>query len=174
MTIWTCLWRSLSKLVREDTDYVQTAGKMHKTKCFSYCHSTKKLRISSKSRFSLGFYSCWAYLFYVFFIIWIALMQRHFNSFRTKSLPLPFMTQSHLLCREKVRPSTAHCSLQHLLLGAVTPASLKYITSFNPRPVAESEINKSLLTASVGWDVNKPLPFCLILSISFHQHSVLF
>lgn len=142
---------------------------------FTYCCSTKKLRISSKSRFSLGFYSCWVYLFYVYFIIWSALMQRHhFNSFRIKSLPLLFMTGSHLLCGWKeVWPSTACCSLQHLLLGAVRLVFLRYIPSLNPRPVAESEINKSLIAASGTWDVNQPLSSCLILSISFHQHSVL-
>lgn len=171
MTIWMCLWRLLSKLVREDTDCVQTSGKMHKTKCF---FTTKKLRIFSKSRFSLGFYSCWVYLFYVFFIIWIALMQRHhFNAFRTKPLPLPFMTGLHLW-RKKVHHSTTCRSLQHLLLGAVRLVSSNTsLPSFNPWPVAESEINKSLITASAGWDVNQPLSFCLILSVSFHQHSVL-
>lgn len=106
------------------SERMQTMGKQLerciRPNVFSYCHSTKKLRISSKCRFSLGFYSCWVYLFYVFFIIWIAFMQRHhFNSFRTKSLPLPFMTGSHRLWGKKVRPSTACCSLQHLLLGAV-------------------------------------------------------
>lgn len=47
-------------------------------------------------------------------------MQRHhFNSFRTKSLPFPFMTGSRLLWGEKIWPSIASCSLQHLLLSAV-------------------------------------------------------
>jgi len=34
------------------------------------------------------------------------MQRRHFNPFRTKSLPLPFMTGSCLLWGKTVRPST--------------------------------------------------------------------